>query len=72
MTRSMLMTAAALAALIASPASAQKVDMLPKPPVTDQRPHSYTTHGITIEDPWAWLRDARLVACIRVREVAGR
>ncbi len=28
------------------------------PPVADQRPHSFTTHGITIEDPWAWLKDA--------------
>ena len=23
-----------------------------------QRPHSYTHHGITIEDPWRWLRAA--------------
>ena len=22
-----------------------------------QRPHSYTHHGVTIEDPWRWLRD---------------
>ena len=22
-----------------------------------QRPHNYTRHGITIEDPWHWLRD---------------
>jgi oligopeptidase B len=22
-----------------------------------KRPHSYTRHGITIEDPWHWLRD---------------
>ena len=27
------------------------------PPVADQRPHTYTHHGITIEDPWHWLRD---------------
>ena len=27
------------------------------PPVADRRPHSYTHHGITIEDPWHWLRD---------------
>ena len=31
---------------------------LPKPPTAAQRPHSYTRHGVTIEDPWAWLRDA--------------
>jgi len=27
------------------------------PPVAEQRPHSFTTHGITIDDPWAWLKD---------------
>ena len=27
------------------------------PPVADQRPHTFTHHGITIEDPWHWLRD---------------
>ena len=27
------------------------------PPVADQRPHTYTHHGITIDDPWHWLRD---------------
>src|SRR3569623_1083559 len=28
------------------------------PPVAATRPHSFTAHGITIEDPWAWLKDA--------------
>ncbi|MEG3125849.1 S9 family peptidase [Sphingomonas sp. GB1N7] len=27
------------------------------PPVAERRPHSFTTHGITIEDPYAWIRD---------------
>ena len=27
------------------------------PPLADRRPHSFTHHGITIEDPWNWLRD---------------
>ncbi len=27
------------------------------PPVAATRPHRFTRHGITIEDPWAWLRD---------------
>ena len=27
------------------------------PPVADKRPHSYTHHGIAVEDPYAWLRD---------------
>ena len=31
---------------------------LPPPPVAEQRPHSFTRHGVTIEDPWHWLRDA--------------
>ncbi|SDA26093.1 S9 family peptidase [Sphingomonas sp. NFR15] len=30
----------------------------PKPPIAARRPHSFTTHGITIEDPYAWLKDA--------------
>lgn len=28
------------------------------PPVADQRPHTYSHHGFTIEDPWHWLRDS--------------
>jgi len=31
----------------------------PAPPQAEQRPHSYERHGITIEDPWAWLRDPK-------------
>ena len=27
------------------------------PPVAGERPHSYTHHGITVEDPWHWLED---------------
>ncbi len=27
------------------------------PPRAEQRPHSYERHGVTIDDPWAWLRD---------------
>ncbi|WP_242139837.1 S9 family peptidase [Sphingomonas sp. TREG-RG-20F-R18-01] len=30
---------------------------LPTPPVAEQRPHSFTAHGITIEDPYAWIKD---------------
>jgi oligopeptidase B len=30
---------------------------LPKPPKAATRPHSFSAHGVTIEDPWAWLRD---------------
>jgi len=28
-----------------------------KPPVAAKRPHSYTVHGITVEDPYDWLYD---------------
>ncbi|WP_151953749.1 S9 family peptidase [Sphingomonas sp. EC-HK361] len=28
------------------------------PPVAATRPHSFTAHGVTIDDPWAWLKDA--------------
>ena len=35
-----------------SPAAA-----LPAPPVADVRPHSYTIHGTTVEDPYFWLKD---------------
>lgn len=30
---------------------------LPKPPLAATRPHSFERHGVTIEDPWNWLRD---------------
>ena len=29
----------------------------PVPPRAEQRPHSSTHHGVTIDDPWHWLRD---------------
>lgn len=37
--------------------SATDSNSAPTPPVAGKRPHSYTRHGITIEDPWHWLRD---------------
>ena len=56
-----LIAAAALATLAltcAGTAHSQKADMSDlKPPVADQRPHSYERHGITIEDPYFWLKD---------------
>lgn len=30
---------------------------LPAPPRAEQRPHSFTRHGVTVEDPWHWLKD---------------
>ncbi len=32
------------------------------PPVAGQRPHSVIHHGVTIEDPWHWLRDPQYPA----------
>ena len=29
----------------------------PNPPLADVRPHSFTYHGITVEDPYHWLKD---------------
>ena len=29
-----------------------------QPPIAARKPHSFTHHGITIEDPYAWLRDS--------------
>jgi oligopeptidase B len=29
----------------------------PTPPIAATRPHDFTTHGVTISDPWAWLKD---------------
>jgi oligopeptidase B len=31
----------------------------PAPPQAEQRPYSYEAHGVTIEDPWHWLRDPK-------------
>ncbi|WP_425230971.1 S9 family peptidase [Sphingomonas sp.] len=27
------------------------------PPIAERRPHSFTAHGTTIDDPYAWLKD---------------
>src|SRR6476661_4449408 len=32
---------------------------LPVPPRAEQRPYSYERHGVTIDDPWHWLRDPK-------------
>jgi oligopeptidase B len=34
-----------------------KAVTLPKPPVAERREHRFTHHGVTITDPYAWLRD---------------
>src|SRR5205085_7805642 len=32
---------------------------IPSAPAAEQRPYSYTAHGVTISDPWHWLRDPK-------------
>lgn len=59
---------AALAAALAvtSPASANApastnesapMSETSQPPIAEQRPYSYERHGVTVQDPWHWLRD---------------
>ena len=54
----------AAAALTSQPAFAQDetteetmTETMKHPPIAKQRPHSYTRHGYTVEDPWHWLKD---------------
>ncbi|PZT85346.1 MAG: S9 family peptidase, partial [Citromicrobium sp.] len=61
MTRLAAILAAATIGL-ASPLSAQtaegsSVTVPTSPPVAEKRDHSYTHHGITIADPYHWLKD---------------
>ncbi len=32
---------------------------MPVPPTAEQRPYSFERHGVTLEDPWHWLRDPK-------------
>jgi oligopeptidase B len=49
--------------LVAIPAFAQSeteetmTKKMEKPPIAEQRPHSYERHGYTISDPYHWLKD---------------
>ena len=53
-----VLAALLLAALPFQPAMAQRAGMTDiKPPVAAKKPHSTTRHGITIDDPYAWMRD---------------
>ena len=53
-----LVAAAAFPATTAPIPESPDQSAAPAPPVADVRPHRYTRHGVTIEDPYAWLRDA--------------
>ena len=35
------------------------------PPIAPRRPHSFTTHGITVTDDYAWLKDAKWQEVLR-------
>jgi oligopeptidase B len=51
-------TTGLVAALPASPLLAQSKGEQMKPPVARRGNHRFSLHGITIEDPYAWLRDS--------------
>jgi len=56
------LAAALLASLAIAPAQAEESSSLPKqvptaPPVAEKREHTATHHGITLSDPYDWLRD---------------
>ncbi len=36
---------------------ATMTEPMKSPPIAEQRPHSFEHHGITVEDPWHWLKD---------------
>ena len=54
-----LIAAAAAAAFAATATFAQTGSMtdLPQPPDAEERPHEFTYHGVTVDDPYHWLRD---------------
>ena len=46
-----------------------RVNKTDKPPVAPRRPHSFTTHGITVTDDYAWLKDASWQEVLRDPQV---
>jgi oligopeptidase B len=42
-----------------------KLKSSPTPPAAPRRPHSFTTHGITLVDDYAWLKDANWQEVLR-------
>jgi oligopeptidase B len=47
----------AIAAFLASLLLASGAQAQMQPPIAAKRPHSFTHHGITVEDPYNWLKD---------------
>ena len=58
-TAALALTALALPAGVAAQNNGASVteDAPTSPPVAERRDHSFTTHGITLSDPYAWLKD---------------
>lgn len=54
--RAALVAAMALSSPVLASESASMSDK-PQPPIAEQRPYSYERHGVTVQDPWHWLRD---------------
>ena len=52
------LTAVAALACVAEDPQMPPEFKLPAAPIAERRAHSYTHHGITIEDPYHWLKDA--------------
>src|SRR4051794_26065266 len=44
---------------------ARKAHKSPPAPVAPRRPHSFTTHGITVTDDYAWLKDGKWQEVLR-------
>ncbi len=44
---------------------AKKADPLQAAPVAPRRAHSFTTHGITVTDDYAWLKDGKWQEVLR-------
>ena len=45
--------------------SARKIDPPQPAPIAPRRPHTFTTHGITVTDDYAWLKDANWQEVLR-------
>lgn len=53
----LLATSLAATPAFAEPETEETMKKMEKPPVAEQRAHSYERHGYTISDPYHWLKD---------------
>jgi oligopeptidase B len=53
----LMLIAAPIAAWSQAPRENMTKTTLPPPPVAEQRPYSFERHGVTIQDPYHWLKD---------------